>query len=54
MVKQVIEFIYMGVDITSSENRVKGIKTQTQMAARVAGFLNYLIWGSQYMRKEIN
>ena len=52
MVKQVLEFTYMGTDIASSENLVKKIKTQAQKAARVTGCLNDLIWRNKHMRKE--
>ena len=36
MIGQVMEFNYLGVNITSSGNLVKEIKTQAQKAARVA------------------
>ena len=49
MVEQVMEFNYLGVNITSSRNLVKAIKTQ---AVRVAGCLNDLVWRNKYMRKE--
>ena len=53
MVEQVMKFNYLGVNIISSGNLVKGIKTQAQKAARVAGYLNDLVWRNKYMRKEI-
>ena len=43
MVEQVMEFNYLGVNITSSGNLGKEIKTQTQKAPRVAGCLNDLV-----------
>ena len=52
IVEQVMEFNHLGVNITSSENLAKEIKTQAQKAARVADFLNDLIWRNKYMRKE--
>ena len=52
VVEQVMEFNYLGVKITSSGNLVKGIKTQAQKAARVAGCLNHLVWRNKHMRKE--
>ena len=42
MVEQVMEFNYLGVNITSSGNLLKEIKTQAQKAARVAGCWNDL------------
>jgi hypothetical protein len=46
-----MEFNYFCVNITSSRNLVKEIKTHAQKAARVAGYLNYLVWRNKYMRK---
>ena len=40
MTEQVMEFNNLGVNITSSGNLVKYIKTQAQKSARVAGCLN--------------
>ena len=37
IVEQVMEFNYLGVNVTSSGNLVKEIKTQAQKAAIVAG-----------------
>ena len=51
VVEKVIEFKYLGVNITSSGNLVKEIKIQAQKAARVAGYLNDLVWRNKYMRK---
>ena len=42
----------MGVNITSSGNLIKEIKTQAQKVARVVSYLNYLVWRSKYMRKK--
>ena len=47
-----MEFNYLGVNIISSGNLVKDIKTEDQKAERVAACLNYLIWRNKYMRKE--
>ena len=53
MVEQVMEFNYLGVNITSSGNLVKEIKTQAQKAARVAGCLHDLVWRkNKYKKKE--
>ena len=40
MVEQVMEFSYLRLNIASSGNLVKEIKTQVQKAARMAGCLN--------------
>ena len=47
-----MKFNHLGVNITSSGNLAKGIKTQAQKAARVAGCLNDLVWRNKYTRKE--
>ena len=39
-----MEFNYLGVNITSTGDLVKEIKSQPQKAARVAGCLNDLVW----------
>ena len=44
MLEQVMEFNYLGANNTSSGNLVKEIKTQAQKAAKVGGYLNYLVW----------
>ena len=44
MVEQVVEFNYLGVNITSSGNPIKGIKTQAQKAAIIDGCLNDPVW----------
>jgi hypothetical protein len=44
IIEQVIEFNYLVVNMTSSGNLVKEIKTKTQKAARVAACLNDLVW----------
>ena len=50
MVEQVMEFNYLGVKITWSDNIVKEIKTQAQKAAGMTACLND--WGSKYLRKD--
>ena len=50
--EQVMEFNYLGVNITSSRNLVNEIKTQAQKVARVAGCLNDLVWRNKYMKKK--
>ena len=52
MVEQVMGFKYLGLNIPSSGNLAKEIKTQAQKAARVAGCLNYHVWRNKYMRTE--
>ena len=52
MVEEVMEFNYLDVNITSSANLLKEIKTQAQKAVRVAGSLNDLVWRNKYTRKE--
>jgi hypothetical protein len=52
MTEQVVEFNYLGINITSSGNLVKEIKPQAQKAARVAGCLSDLVLRNKYMRKE--
>ena len=47
-----MEFNYLGVNISSSGNLVKEIKTQGQKAARVASGLNDLVWRNKQIRKE--
>ena len=46
-----MEFNYLGVNISSSGNLVKEIKTQPQKAARVAGCLNDLFLEKQLYEK---
>jgi hypothetical protein len=46
-----MEFNYLDVNITSSENLVKKSK-QAQKVERVAGCLNDIVWRNKYMRKE--
>jgi len=48
MVELVMEFNYLCINITSSENLAKEIKTQAQKATRVAGCLNDLAWRNKY------
>ena len=52
MIEQVMEFMYLGVNIASSGNLIRDIKIQAQKAARVAGCLNALVWRNKYMRNE--
>ena len=52
MVEQFMKFNYLGVNIVSSGNLAKGIKTQAQKAARVADCLNNLVWRNKCIRKE--
>ena len=47
-----MEFNYLGVNITSSGNLAKEIKTQTRKAATVAGCVKDLIWRNKHVRKE--
>ena len=46
-----MEFNYLGVNITSSENLEREIMTQTPKAARVVDWLNDLVRRNKYMRK---
>jgi hypothetical protein len=52
MVGQVTEYNYLDVNIKSSGNLVKEIKTQAQIAAIVAGCFDDLVWTNKYMKKE--
>ena len=52
-VEHVMDFNYLGVNINSSENLLKEMKTQAQKAAGVAGCLNDLVCRNKYTRKAI-
>ena len=47
-----MEFSFLEVNIVSSGNLVKEIKTQVQKALREAGSLTDPVWRKKYMRKE--
>ena len=53
IVEQVMEFNYLSINIASSGNLVKEIKTQAQKAAKVAGCLNDFS-GETNMKKKLN
>ena len=44
--------VHLGLNITSSKNLPKEIKTYAQKAARLADYLNEIFWRNKYMRKE--
>ena len=52
MEEQVLDLNYLDVNIASSGNLVKEIKSQAKKSARVTGCLNDLAWRNKYMRKE--
>ena len=48
MAEQVMEYNYLGVNITTLGNLVEKNKTQAQKLARVTGCLNDLVWRNKY------
>ena len=48
-IKQVMNFKYLGVTITSSRDLEKEVKAQTVKASLISGYLRDIIWQNKYM-----
>jgi len=52
IVEQVMSFRYLGVEITSHQDRRSEVKTQIDKASRIAGCLKEVIWNNQFLKIE--
>lgn len=51
-IEQVMTFTYLGVEISSSQDRKTEVLQQSKKAARMAGCLRDLVWNNKYMKRE--
>ncbi|XP_019755408.1 uncharacterized protein LOC109534252 [Dendroctonus ponderosae] len=52
LVEPVMKFIYLGVQITSSQNRDNEVRVQANNASRVASALRDVVWNYKHMGKQ--
>ncbi|KAH1028339.1 hypothetical protein HUJ05_001700 [Dendroctonus ponderosae] len=52
IVEKVLQFKYIGIDLSSSHDPVKDLRIQINKAAAVSGYLREIAWANQYMRTE--
>ncbi|XP_045461986.1 uncharacterized protein LOC123672057 [Harmonia axyridis] len=51
-VEQVMRVAYLGVQISSNQDRTGEIKDQANKAARISGALRDLVWNNKHMRNQ--
>jgi len=52
IIEQVMSLKYLGIKISSSQDRKKKIQGQTSKATRISGYLKEIIWRNKYMKRE--
>lgn len=53
IIEQVMSFKYLGVEISSSQDRKKEVQDQINKAARISGCLKEIIWRNKYREAKI-
>ncbi|XP_044760224.1 uncharacterized protein LOC123317680 [Coccinella septempunctata] len=51
-IEQVMQFRYLGVDISSTHDPVKDLRSQINKASALSGCLRDIVWSNPYMRKD--
>ena len=51
-IDQVMQFEYLGIDISSSHDPVKDLRSQINKASALSGCLRDIVWSNPYMRKD--
>jgi len=54
IVEQVMSFTYLGVEITTHQDRRSEVKNQIVKASRIAGSLKNIVWKNQFIKIEVN
>ncbi|XP_045465000.1 uncharacterized protein LOC123674152 [Harmonia axyridis] len=52
IIEQVMSFDYLGIQITSSQNRTNEVNGQANKASRISGALRDIIWSNTFMNKK--
>ncbi|XP_050447499.1 uncharacterized protein LOC126849579 [Cataglyphis hispanica] len=52
IIEQVMSFKYLGVEISSNQDRKKEVQGQIDKAARISGCLKEIIWRNKHMKRE--
>ena len=52
MIEQVMEFQYLGIDVSSERNTYKEVRKQTMKGARISGYLRDIIWKNKHLSQE--
>ncbi|XP_050457558.1 uncharacterized protein LOC126854663 [Cataglyphis hispanica] len=52
IIEQVMSFKYLGVEISSNQDRKKEVQGQIDKAARISGYLKEIIWRNKHMKRE--
>ncbi|KAL6424889.1 hypothetical protein ACFW04_010044 [Cataglyphis niger] len=50
--KQVTQFKYLGINISSGHNPEKDLRSQINKTSVIVGYLREIVWTYQYMRKN--
>ncbi|XP_057653819.1 uncharacterized protein LOC130892419 [Diorhabda carinulata] len=51
-IEQVMQFRYLGIDISSTHDPVKDLRSQINKASALSGYLRDIVWSDPYMRKD--